>query len=955
MAAFAKSIITKPFICVNRDYEDFLTAEHKDMTYSKFYLIAILSGLFFAGCASSQNPQDTDSPQKKGVDGSLTEAEELDALESAFASGNTDQVRAFYESPSNINRRDKEGRTPLHRAVILKDAELVQFFIDQGADIDAVDGEGQTALGICTTQLLTPDETKPKSIMVAKALVQGGADIHSAMTNGRSPALVAIGQDKELLSAIITEKTIESTDKNGNNALDLAFANPNLKKNAEAAAILIAADALPNKRESAALYAHFAPAVLNSNYDYRTDDGITPLHISARAGYIGFIEFLIEQGANVNTKNASGSTPLHEAVRSGNLEAITILLKARANINAQDARGNSVLHLAIRDIPVSKHKEIVELLLQQPDIDPSLWDEHGDSPLHAAIIRNEEVAILELLLKYGSDVNIRNIEGKVPLYVAVEENRPQYIPALLDSHSNVFAADSVGVTSYEKALRERQEALPYLITSATARQSDGSGDTILHMTIRNAGSIETIESILDKGARIDARNSVGDTALHIAVQRNNESVGTLLIERDANIFALNVANQSALYQAFHAKDGIRQWMLSPITVVKRDGQENTMLHYAAQWKMEASVISAIVKNGADIEAANATGETPLFAAVAANSPPTIDALLAEHAFINARDKMGNTTLHAAVRRNGKAAAEKLVDKGIDINAHALNGKTALHDAVRLGISDVEGVLTSRGADLDVRDTEGNTPFMETVKAGNYASAERLGKLKADTNTRDNAGNTPLHVAVRGGNIELTRLLLTWNASIHAQNAVNDTPFRLSIKGEVAMVALLVDKRVLLTDDAGASPLNIAIQDRASLDIVKAIVDQGARLSPIDSRGRTPLRIAVDNKDWEVAQFLTERGADVFSIAGDRKSPTDIALLNGEVGIRALFSGRAINAQDSSGDTVLHYAAKRGNSAMVTLLIGLGADKNKGVKNAAGDSPIEVARRWKNTDVELLLN
>jgi ankyrin repeat protein len=350
-----------------------------------------------------------------------------------------------------------------------------------------------------------------------------------------------------VLTAFIDTKSLQETDTNGNNLLDLAFANPHLKANAAAAAILIAADAVPNKPESQPLYDFFAPAVQNSNYDYRTNDGITPLHLAARAGYTGFVEFLIEVGANVNIKNASGATPLHEAVRSGNLDSINALLRARANINAQDARGNSVLHLAIRDIPASKHREIVELLLKQPGIDASLWDEHGDSPLHAAVIRNEEIAIVELLLQYGSDINIRNIEGKIPLYVAIELSRSRYIPLLLGTNSNLFAADNAGVTPYESALREHVDMLPYLITPATVRQSNGAGDTILHMTIRNAGSIETIQNILSKGARIDARNAEGDTALHIAVQKNNESVGQMLIEKNANIFALNVANQSALY------------------------------------------------------------------------------------------------------------------------------------------------------------------------------------------------------------------------------------------------------------------------------------------------------------------------------------------------------------------------------------------------------------------------
>jgi ankyrin repeat protein len=243
--------------------------------------------------------------------------------------------------------------------------------------------------------------------------------------------------------------------------------------------------------------------------------------------------------------------------------------------------------------------------------------------------------------------------------------------------------------------------------------------------------------------------------------------------------------------------------------------------------------------------------------------------------------------------------------------------------------------------------------METVKAGQYASAERLAKLGADTNTRDNTGDTPLHVAVRLGKLDLATLLLGRGASIHARNSRDITPFRIGLSGSTQMVTLLIKNRVTVVDDYGASPLNIAIQDRAARDVVMTIVGAGARLSSIDSKGRTPLRIAVDNLDWDIAQYLTDAGSDVFSTAGDRKTPAEQALSAGAVAVKALFSGKAISAQDNSGNTVLHYAAQNGNSAMVTLLIDLGADKM--AKNIAAERPVDVAQRWKKSDVALLLN
>ncbi|MDR2419627.1 MAG: ankyrin repeat domain-containing protein [Treponema sp.] len=919
----------------------FAIAENRDMMYRKSYITMPFTSLSLGllllfGCAS--NPS---IPAKLAVTGEKQgEARPSDSIWTALENKDSEKARTFIVGSTDINATDEQGRTPLYRAVENQDAELAAFFIAMGALVDKTDKQGQTPLGVAAAN---------NDAACAAVLAHAGADIHHAMPDGKSPARLAVDQDGAFLEALITKDSITTTDKNGNNILDLALANPNLKVHAESARTLIQANAVPS-RATNTIYAYFAPAALTANYNYRINDGITPLHAASREGHIGFMEFLIEQGAEVDIKNASGSTPLHEAVRSGKIDAIKLLLASKVDINAQDARGNSVLHLAIRDMPPDTHLEIVNILLAQPEINPSLWDEYGDSPLHAAIALNKDPEIIKALLKKGSDVNIRNIEGKTPLYMAIEQNRQQYAIVLLDGNSNLFAADNSGVTPFEKALKERKDLLPYLITPTTVLQSDGDGNTILHMSVMHGG-LDTVRMALDRDARIDARNKVGDTALHIAVRQNNESIGQSLIAHGANIFALNAASESVLYLAFHATGGVEEWILTPETIVARDGLGNTVLHYAAQWKMKN--IPKIVERGADVEAANATGETPIFAAVKADSPATITTLISVGARIDARDKMGNSALHAAVRYNKKSSAISLIDAGININAHALNGKTPLHDAVRLGVSDVETVLTSRRADLEVRDTEGNTPFMETVKAGQYASAERLAKLGADTNTRDNAGETPLHISVRLGKLDLTSLLLERGVSIHARNSKDMTPFRIGLSSSTEMVTLLIKNRVTVVDDYGASPLNIAIQDRAPIDIVKTIVNAGARLSSIDSRGRTPLRIAVDNQDWSVAQYLTEAGSDVFSVASDRKTPAEQAISIGEVAVKALFNGKAISAQDNSGNTILHYAAQSGNPTMVTLLIDLGADKM--AKNIAAERPVDIAQRWKKTDAALLLN
>jgi ankyrin repeat protein len=851
--------------------------------------------------------------------------------------------------------------------------DLASFFISLGAEVDAEDDLGRTPLDVSTGNL---------DGATARALVTAGANIHHPINGNSSPALEAVRINGDFLEAILTSGSVQAVDGEGRTILHLAA----LEGNPAAAAAILRAGAAVNRRDNggktpldlaftntrtknyaetaeklileggiseAPLYAYFAPAVRSSNYDIRMSDGIAPLHYAAQEGHTGYVRYLLDKRADINAKNASGTTPLHEAARAGNLEIMEILITRGANVNVQDAKGNSVMHLAV---PQEVHREALNLLLSH-GASPNLRDEHGDSPLHIVITLNRNTALIQTLLKEGADVTIHNAEGKTPLYLAVQGNRTAYIPLLLQYKSDIFAVDTEGVTPFERALRDRRSALPALITEETVLQNDSAGNTILHLATLNRADPQIIALILDKKALVNARNKEGDTSLHIAARLDSPENGGLLLSRGADIFAPNARGENPIYLTFFpGKDyppGVREWMLVSGTTEVRDGLGNTVLHYAAQWRLDAH-IPLIVQKGASTEAANATGETPLFVAVKADSASTVQALINAGSSTANRDSLGNTALHAAVRWNAPRAAEALISAGVDINAHAMNGKTPLHDAVRLGITGVETLLIRYGADPEVRDNDGNTPLMEAVMMGYTPAVERLTDAGADPSVRNGRGDTPLHIAAAMERIDIVNQLLSFGCSIHARNAQGKTPFRIALGASPRMVSTLLTKdRIYVADDEGRSPLHIALLDGAPPVITQTIIDQGGRVSGIDAEGRTPLRIAVDMNNWEAARLLADAGSDPFAAGGDGKIPGVIALSKGREPVRAIFSGRAIVAKDKTGNTILHYAAQYGSAELIALLLDLGANKN--TRNIAAESPADIARRWNRPEITALLN
>jgi ankyrin repeat protein len=928
--------------------------------YSVSTILFVLCGAVFLICMSCA--------------GTPKAEEEEEDVWTALENGETEKARSFFLGKVDVHATDSRGRTPLHIAAEKGDHQLGAFFVSLGADLTALDNEGRGPLGISAER----GDTE-----MARILVRGGADIHQPMPGIGSAALEGIGRGGEFLDALLNAGSLRSRDadgrtilhlaaiageaeaagqilraweelpdrdtmvrdNDGKTALDLALARPDSRDHAEIAEKLI----LAGGRSQDPVYPYFAAAARSSNYNIRFFDGGTPLHFAARENYLGLINFFIERMAEINVKDASGATPLYAAARSGNIEALELLLSLGADPNVQDAKGNSVLHIGI---PADIHREAIGLLLTH-QANPNLRDEHGDSPLHIVIMLNRDGGVLQSLLSGGADVSIRNIDGKTPLYLAVEEGRLALVPLLLSYQSDVFAADNTGITPFTKALELGNPILQTLITPETVYQTDSAGNTILHTAIQNAADLKTIALILDHGALINARNREGDTSLHLAVRVNNPETGELLISRGGDIFAPNAGGEIPLYLAFHAPGAARRWIINDHTIIARDGLGNGILHYAAQWKIDTH-IPYMVQQGANVEAVNATGETPLFVAVKYNGASTIETLVKAGAAINSRDSLGNSALHAAVRWNNPEAALALIDQGIDVNAHALSGKTPLHDAVRLGIVAIESLLIEQGADIEIRDAEGNTPFMEAVMAGYSPAAERLVDVGADPNTRNSQGNTPLHQAVLSERNDLVNLLLSWGAPIHARNSQGLTPFRIALSHSPSMVsALLTKDRIQTADDNGASPLHIAIGEGADPATIRVIIAQGARLSPVDSEGRSPLRLAVDNETWELAKILADAGADPFTAAGDGKTPGELVLMKGPEAIQAVFSGKAVNARDSSGNTILHYAARSCDAETIAQLLRLGASKS--IRNISAESPADIAKRWNRGDTLSMLN
>lgn len=98
-------------------------------------------------------------------------------------------------------------------------------------------------------------------------------------------------------------------------------------------------------------------------------------------------------------------TPLHWAVRDNNFEFVKRLLDAGSDVDNVDCHGMTCLHYAVKS---GIQHNMVRLLLEA-GATPNCTDDQGYSPLHWAV-REENLQLVEILVKAGADVNIQDEE-----------------------------------------------------------------------------------------------------------------------------------------------------------------------------------------------------------------------------------------------------------------------------------------------------------------------------------------------------------------------------------------------------------------------------------------------------------------------------------------------------------------------------------------------------------------
>jgi ankyrin repeat protein len=234
-----------------------------------------------------------------------------------------------------------------------------------------------------------------------------------------------------------------------------------------------------------------------------------------------------------------------------------------------------------------------------------------------------------------------------------------------------------------------------------------------------------------------------------------------------------------------------------------------------------------------VKGKDAGGSTALHHAAGYGPLANLQLLINKGADVNAKNRRGSTPLHWAI--HDEAKVRLLLSKGANVNAKQVQGRTPLYLAAMLGDSvPTLRLLLARGAAANLASVNGQTPLMMAAGRGNVEAMQLLIERGADVRAKDGAGETALMAACTSGNGRAVQLLIEQGADVKVTSKRNETALGFAATAGVqASVEMLLAKGadVNVRNFRGYSPMMFAASsDAMPAGIIRLLLDKGADAS-----------------------------------------------------------------------------------------------------------------------------
>lgn len=758
-------------------------------------------------------------------------------LHLAVLKGSDEMVKALVHHGAKLESRAEDGSTPLLVAGLSQHLSTVQLLVSLGASAKARNANGQTGLHFAVLG---------NNLAMAKFFLENEADVNAqARLWSTAMHLAAFLGFNDLIKLMIDHG---------------ALADVQYRFEGEGYQTLRSYD------NSLAWYWEDYRAL---RVQYEIEEGFTPLHSAVFGGHDDTVQILLDVVDDVSSKTLTGQTPLHIAASCSHLSTVKLLLKHKAGINVKDQSGETVLHSACR-------------LKLTHAIANSTTKSRCDCSRHMAtegnLAKNLNKGIIDALLSAGGDPYVQNDEGQTPLECAAMAKNEEAVRALTRYHSSKSRPASISATSLHEIAK----------ANAAAGES-----TILYL----------MSAYIDKSLQ---SSEIWNDIVDIACCNKKAQVLQLALRKDVELSA--AANLNLLHRAIAIRDA---WLVKLLLKVGANCDEvnpggRNALHVACEhvgqtWRFggrsRAIIAKMIIPKCRNINARTSEGDTALHLAVSTADCELVATLLQFGASVKIRNKHQDTALHKAFTQfRDDSIINLLLQYDASTSAQNKRGETALHMAIASeeGVTRVDHLLVY-GADVSIKDESGQTALHLAASRGDWEVANLLILHGAAATETDEDGYTPLHIAAWKGHTPLFQLLVDNGADVEARTITLElSALELSTqhKQYTSMQWLLSRTRNVndQTSRNSRTLLHLAVSPyhgEPSIKAIELLLAAGANPNLMDRFQMTPLQIAVEDREYEIAEALCNAGADP-NILTKMSNPVAAAVENHDLAMLELL-------------------------------------------------------------------
>ncbi|WP_072994045.1 ankyrin repeat domain-containing protein [Pseudozobellia thermophila] len=396
------------------------------------------------------------------------------------------------------------------------------------------------------------------------------------------------------------------------------------------------------------------------------------------------VQFLLDQGNDINKRTHDSRTYVFWAASSGHLDLVRYLIEKGSKLDLVDSHGYGPISFAaatgqqdtaIYDAFIAGGADITEK------------DHHGKNALLVAAGRAKDLKLIDYFIGKGLDINSTDDHGNGIFHYASQGGNIDVLKQLVERGIPTKKNEATGENAIFFASKGRDisiELYQYLESlglNANVRTKEGL--TPLHNLARSSKDLKAFDYFVEKGVDPNAVDADGNTALLIAAERNNLEVVSYFAEKSNDIDHSNGKGQTALALALqnNSADVVSYLISKGADVHVKDGKGNNLASYLMGSRGKPrdfdAKVAALKDKGFDFTRLQADNSSIWHLAVSKNNLEVLKKVSAFGADINGKDKDGNTPLHYAAMKTENAEILKyLIAEGADLKSTTEFGETA---------------------------------------------------------------------------------------------------------------------------------------------------------------------------------------------------------------------------------------------------------------------------------------